>query len=145
MIVAKRALRFNDSALSSARTTISERLQNSNGRKIISEQGFVPNSCFGSRRPFLAATACDAAREKIPRSPERDMYNACHSFMNVSMSTCLSYTADIFASALCPLSVHQSPDFAWRKWSSLRSVREMRALRRTPPQTTISAILHTMS
>ena len=69
-----------------ARTTISVRLQNWYGRKIISEQGLQANSQSASRLPFLAACFCAACLLKIPRSPDLDSTSAVHSRKNVSMS-----------------------------------------------------------
>ena len=51
----------------------------------------------------------------------------------------------MFASALCTLTFHHSPDFANLISLSLRSLRLIKADLRTPPTTTISAILQTIS
>ena len=61
-IVAIRTLRLRSSTVSSPRTIISDKLQNWYGRKIISLQGFVPNSYVESRLPFSAAFFCAAPR-----------------------------------------------------------------------------------
>jgi hypothetical protein len=63
MIVAILTLRSRSSYVSVARTTHSDKLQNWYGRKIISEQGLVPNSNPVSRLPFLAACFLAATRD----------------------------------------------------------------------------------
>ena len=98
-----------------------------------------------SLRPLLAACFLLASLLKIPRSPDLDSYKLLHSLRNVLNSGRSSYTAELLANCRWTLSSHHLPDLAPLILSSDRLLREMRALRRTPPTTTMSAILQTKS
>ena len=86
MIAATSALAFSVSSVSSARTTISERLQNWLERRMISEQGLVQKSWSASLRQLRAAMFLAAMRLKIPRSPALLSYMLCISDKNDSKS-----------------------------------------------------------
>ena len=81
----------------------------------------------------------------MPRSPLLDLYSEIHSSMKMPISGFSLYAIELFASARCGFSFHHAPVFASRIFSSVRLDSEMSAERRTPPTTTTSAILHTMS
>ena len=73
-IVAIRIFLIRVSSVSVARTTTSERLQNSRSRNKISLQGLHPHSWSGSRRsPSFSTVFFAASRLKIPRSPLLDL------------------------------------------------------------------------
>ena len=145
-MVASFTFSFKVSIVSSALTTTSDKLQNSLERKIISEQGLVPNSipsvCL---LPFSEATLTAASRLKIPLSPDLESYNDLHSFKNIPISGVSVYIAELFASALCGSVSHHLPVFAALILSSDKLEREINAERLTPPTTTTSAILQIIS
>ena len=86
-IVAKRTLRARSSEVSEARTMTSERLQNCLSRRMISEQGLVPNSYVASlRSPSFATVFLQASRLKMPRSPLLLLYKDTHSSIKTPMS-----------------------------------------------------------
>ena len=145
MIAATSALAFNVSSVSSSRTTISDKLQNWLLRRIISEQGLVPKSWLGSRRPFLAAIFCAATRLNKPRSPDLDSYSVCISLRKASKSGFSVYATLLLASLRCPSFSHHAPDLALAIRPSDRLDRLIKAERLTPPTTTMSATLHTTS
>ena len=106
-IVARRTLFFNSSNVSSDLTITSVKLQNWFGRRIISQQGFVPYSHvlpsvrFIFLLPFSFALLVDASLLKIPRSPDKLSYKAFHSDRNILTSGFVLYTAELFDKALC--------------------------------------------
>nr|QPI16358.1 MAG: hypothetical protein NIOZUU157_00248 [Virus NIOZ-UU157] len=85
-IVASLTLRNISFCVSSALMTTSVRLQNCPSLNSISLQGLQPKSWLVSRLPFLATCLVAASLLKIPRSPDLDSYNECHSFMKIPMS-----------------------------------------------------------
>ena len=97
------------------------------------------------RSPNFATVFCAAARLKMPRSPLLDLYRETHSSMNTPISGFSLYATELFAKARWEFASHHAPVFASRIRSSVRFDRLIRADRRTPPTTTISAILHTRS
>ncbi|ABT16976.1 hypothetical protein ATCV1_z842R [Acanthocystis turfacea chlorella virus 1] len=111
---------------------------------MISAQGLVPNSNELSLPCFLAIFFI-ASRLTIPRSPACELYRLNHSVMNFPTVGFVLYTAELLARALCGAVSHHGPLFALRMRSSSRSLRLIIADLRTPPDTTISPILHIIS
>ena len=65
--------------------------------------------------------------------------------MNTPISGFSLYAIELFDKARCGFSFHHAPVLASRIFSSVRFDKEIKALRRTPPTTTTSAILQTIS
>ena len=72
-------------------------------------------------------------------------YNDNHSFINTPVSGRLVYTAELLANLLCISVSYQAPDLAALIRSSDRLDKDIKADLRTPPTTTTSPILQTIS
>ena len=95
-IVASSTFFSKEVGVSSLLTTASVKLQNSRGLRIISEHGLVPKSSLSSLLSPLSGLFMSTfklltcflalALLNIPRSPDFELYKACHSFRNVHTS-----------------------------------------------------------
>src|SRR5271155_4865875 len=117
MMVAMRILRLMLALVSWGRTTTSDKLQKPFGRRLISPQGFVPNSMPSHlRRPVFFAELIAATRLKMPRSPDFDSMSVRNSLMKISGSGFSVYATELFERARhgVAFGLYHSPFFAPR-------------------------------